>query len=56
VTPRAVFMATAALVLTILLFAVVIFPAVDRGGVGELVGVVLVFLGILIAERWVRAR
>ena len=49
-------MAAAALLLTILLFAVVILPAVDRGGVGELVGVVLVFVGILVAERWIRTR
>ena len=49
-------MAAAALILTIALFAVVIVPAVDRGGLGELVGVVVVFLGILLAERWMRNR
>ena len=49
-------MAAAALVLTVALFWVVIVPAIDRGGVGELVGVVLVFLGILVAERWMRSR
>ncbi len=55
-TVRAAFMAAAALVLTVALFSVVIVPAIDRGGVGELVGVVLVFLGILVAERWMRSR
>jgi len=56
ITVRAAFMAAAALVLTVALFSVVIVPAIDRGGVGELVGVVLVFLGILVAERWMRSR
>ena len=55
-TPRAVFMTIAALFLTILLFAAVVGPAIQRGGVGELVGVVAIFLAILIGERWVRTR
>src|SRR5207249_2928951 len=37
ITVRAAFMAAAALVLTVALFSVVIVPAIDRGGVGELV-------------------
>jgi hypothetical protein len=49
-------MAIAALVLTILLFAAVIAPAVQRGGVGELIAVVVIFVVILFAERWVRTR
>jgi len=49
-------MAIAALFLTILLFAAVVGPAIQRGGVGELVGVVLIFIAILLGERWVRTR
>jgi hypothetical protein len=43
-------------VLALLLFVAVVRPAIDRGGVGELVGVALLFLVILIAERWLRSR
>jgi hypothetical protein len=49
-------MTLAALLLTILLFAAVVGPAVERGGVGELVGVVAIFIAILLAERWARSR
>ena len=39
-----------------LLLVFVIQPAVARGGVGELVIVALIFLAILLVERWVRTR
>ena len=35
---------------------VVVRPAIERGGVGELVGVAAILLAILIAERWIRTR
>jgi hypothetical protein len=56
VTGRAVFMATAAALLTLLLFLAVVRPAIDRGGLGEFLGIAALFLLILIAERWLRSR
>jgi hypothetical protein len=53
---RALFTAVAAVVLAALLFFAVVRPAIDRGGTGELVGVVALFLAILLAERWLRSR
>src|SRR5207249_5017029 len=38
-TGRAVFMATAAAVLTLLLFLAVVRPAIERGGLGEFLGI-----------------
>jgi hypothetical protein len=49
-------MATAAAVLTLLLFLAVVRPAIDRGGLGEFLGIAALFLFILIAERWLRSR
>jgi len=43
-------------VLTFLFVIVVVRPAIERGGVGELVGVAAILLAILIAERWIRTR
>ncbi|HEV8534541.1 MAG TPA: hypothetical protein VGR87_02325 [Candidatus Limnocylindria bacterium] len=39
-----------------LLFIVVVRPAIDRGGYAELVGVAALVLAILLAERWIRSR
>ena len=55
-TPRVVFMATAAAVLTLLLFVAVIRPAIERGGLGEFLGIAALFVAILLGERWLRAR
>jgi hypothetical protein len=56
VTGRVVFMATAAAVLTLLLFLAVIKPAIDRGGIGEFLGIAALFVAILLGERWLRSR
>ena len=55
-TARAVFMATAAAVLTLLLFVAVVRPAIDRGGLVEFVGIAALFVAILLGERWLRSR
>jgi hypothetical protein len=55
-TARSVFVAASAAVLAALLFIVVVRPAVERGGVGELVGLAVVFFAILVGERWLRTR
>lgn len=55
-TARAVFMATAAGVLTLLLFLAVVRPAIDRGGLGEFLAIAALFIAILLGERWLRSR
>jgi hypothetical protein len=40
----------------VLLIVVVVRPALERGGVTELVGIAALFLAILLAERWLRTR
>jgi len=49
-------MATAAAVMTLLLFIFVIRPAIARGGLGEFLGIAAVFVAILLGERWLRSR
>ncbi|HKW78268.1 MAG TPA: hypothetical protein VJQ09_04150 [Candidatus Limnocylindria bacterium] len=39
-----------------LLFVFVLQPAVARGGLGEILIVVAIFLAVLLAERWLRTR
>jgi hypothetical protein len=56
VTARPLFMATAAAVLTLLLFVFVVRPAIDRGGLGEFLGIAALFVAILLGERWLRSR
>jgi hypothetical protein len=56
VTARVVFMATAAALLTLLLFVAVVRPAIDRGGLGEFLGIAALFVVILLGERWLRSR
>jgi hypothetical protein len=55
-TGRVVFMATAAAVLTLLLFLAVVRPAIERGGLGEFLGVAAIFVAVLLGERWLRTR
>jgi len=49
-------MATAAAVLTLLLFLFVVRPAIDRGGLAEFLGIAALFVAILLGERWLRSR
>lgn len=49
-------MATAAAVMTLVLFLAVVRPAIDRGGLGEFLGIALLFVAILLGERWLRSR
>ncbi len=49
-------MATAAAVMTLLLFLFVVRPAIDRGGLGEFLGIAGLFVAILLGERWLRSR
>jgi hypothetical protein len=55
-TARVLFMATAAAALTLLLFLAVIRPAIERGGLGEFLGVAAIFAAVLLGERWLRSR
>ena len=55
-TGRALFIAVSAVVVAFLFILVVVRPAIERGGYGELAGVVALFLAILLAERWARSR
>jgi len=49
-------MATAAAVMTLVLFLAVVRPAIDRGGLGEFLGIAAIFVAILLGERWLRSR
>lgn len=40
----------------VLLLVFVIQPAVARGGFGELAIVAVIFLAVLLSERWLRTR
>ena len=53
---RFAFLLVAAAVLGAALLTVVVRPAVERGGWGEVVGLALVVLVVLLAERWMRGR
>ena len=55
-TGRTIFMATAAAVMTLVLFLAVVRPAIDRGGLGEFLGIAAIFVAILLGERWLRSR
>jgi len=55
-TGRALFIAVSAVVVAFVFILVVVRPAIERGGYGELAGVVALFLAILLAERWARSR
>jgi hypothetical protein len=49
-------MASAAAILTLLLFLAVVRPAIERGGLGEFVAIAALFIAILVGERWLRSR
>jgi hypothetical protein len=53
---RGIFTAIAATVLAVALFFAVVRPAIDRGGLGEFLGIAALFLAILLGERWLRSR
>ena len=53
---RGVFMAVAVVVLALLAVLLVVRPAVERGGLPELVLVGVAAISILLFERWLRAR
>ncbi|MGH2377631.1 MAG: hypothetical protein ACRDGT_04080 [Candidatus Limnocylindria bacterium] len=53
---RSIFMVAASLVLAFALYAVVLQPAVARGGWSELFLVGLAFVLVIGAERWMRTR
>ena len=56
VSGRGVFLVLASAVFAVVLFTAVVRPAIERGGFGELFLVVGALLGILLVERWLRAR
>lgn len=49
-------MTIAATVLALLLFSAVVRPAIERGGLGELIGVAAAILVVILGERWLRSR
>ena len=49
-------MASAAAILTLLLFLAVVRPAIERGGLSEFVAIAAIFIAILVGERWLRSR
>lgn len=53
---RSVFLLASSIVIAVVLFAAVVRPAVERGGVGELALVVGALAVVLLAERWLRGR
>ncbi len=53
---RVVLTIIGAVLAALLLFTVVVRPAVERGGMGELAFVVAVAAAVLLAERWARSR
>jgi hypothetical protein len=55
-TSRDVFFVAAAAISAVVLFYIVVRPAVERGGYGELAGIALLFVAILLGERWLRSR
>lgn len=53
---RRVFVIVAGAVLSLAFLALVVAPAVDRGGVQELLIIAGIFAGILLLERYLRTR
>jgi len=49
-------MATAAAILTLLLFVAVVRPALRARWPGEFLGIAALFVAILLGERWLRSR
>ncbi len=55
-TGRAAFLIASSAVLALVLVTAVIRPAVERGGVGEIVVVAAALAAVLLVERWLRTR
>jgi len=53
---RLLFQIVLGVFMSLVLLVFVIQPAVARGGFGELVIVAVIFLGIVLVERWLRTR
>jgi hypothetical protein len=53
---RLLFQIAVGIVLAATLVFLVIRPAVDRGGAGELLVIAAIFAAILLIERWLRTR
>jgi hypothetical protein len=53
---RRLFQIVVGVVMGAMLLFLVIRPAVDRGGAGELLVIAAIFAAILLFERWVRTR
>jgi hypothetical protein len=53
---RLVFQIVVGVVLATTLLFLVIRPAVDRGGAGELLVIAGIFAAVLLVERWLRTR
>jgi hypothetical protein len=53
---RLVFQIIVGVVLATTLLFLVIRPAVDRGGAGELLVIAAIFAAVLLIERWLRTR
>ncbi len=56
VDARRLFVVVAGIVLALVLVALVVAPAIERGGIGELVLVAAVAVVVLLVERWLRRR
>jgi hypothetical protein len=56
VSGRAIFVVVASAVMAVVLFTAVVRPAVERGGVGEVILIAAAFAVVLLVERWLRYR
>ncbi len=56
VRPRRVFAIVAGVLLLALFVVLVVRPAIERGGVGEILFVVAAFVAVLLFERYLRTR
>ena len=55
-TSRLLFQIVVGVVLVTTLLFLVIKPAVDRGGAGELLVIAAIFAAVVLIERWLRTR
>lgn len=55
-TSRRAFALVAGSILAIALFVLVVQPAVERGGWGELIAIAVAVVAALLFERWLRTR
>jgi uncharacterized membrane protein required for colicin V production len=54
-TGRALFIVAAGTILVLIFLALVVVPGVQRGGWGEVLGIIAIVLAVLLAERWLRS-